>query len=58
MYRKMLKTDHLLYFVIAVFIAFDFQYFVRHFIFQNDEKVIGEYKTFYENINCIVLEIV
>ena len=42
MYRKMMKTDHLLYFLIVIFIAFDVQYFVRHYILDTDEKAIGK----------------
>ena len=42
MFRKMIRSEHFLYFLIAIFIAFDFQYFVRHFVMENNEKENGE----------------
>ena len=42
MFRKMIKSEHFLYFLIAIFIALDFQYFVRYFVMDNDEKENGE----------------
>ena len=42
MFRKMIRSEHFVYFLIAIFIAFDFQYFVRNFVMENDEKENGE----------------
>ena len=42
MFRRMIRSEHFLYILIAIFIAFDFQYFVRHYVMQDDEQENGE----------------
>ena len=42
MFRRMIKSNHLLYLLIAILIAYDFQYFVRHYIMEIDEEEKGK----------------